>query len=173
MDQTSIINPNSAVMAEQTLSELVMNLISWIESLHQKNLKYEAQVDALSRDLAIAKKQLETQSISHQGSSSQLITDDVKEPLHQQPQLHHLHPQQQQQQQQPPQHQQQQQPQPQQQQQPHVIYQQMPATAPVFPPQQPQYIWSYDHSSTSNGTAQVPYYDHYAANAPAFAQQQQ
>jgi len=41
-------------MAEQTLNELVMNLINWIESLHEKNLKYEAQVETLSRDLAKA-----------------------------------------------------------------------------------------------------------------------
>lgn len=41
-------------MAEQTLSELVINLISWIESLHEKNLKYEAQLESLSRDLAQA-----------------------------------------------------------------------------------------------------------------------
>lgn len=41
-------------MAEQSLSDIVIHLISWIESLHEKNLKYEAQVETLSRDLAKA-----------------------------------------------------------------------------------------------------------------------
>lgn len=58
-------------MAEQTLSELVINLINWIESLHEKNLKYEAQVETLSRDLALAQssnQQLEARLSSYQNA---------------------------------------------------------------------------------------------------------
>lgn len=60
-------------MAEQTLSELVINLINWIESLHEKNLKYEAQLATLSADLALAqtsKQQLEAQLSSYQNAES-------------------------------------------------------------------------------------------------------
>lgn len=58
-------------MAEQTLSELVMNLINWIESLHEKNLKYEAQLESLSRDLERAqnsKDELEARLSAYQES---------------------------------------------------------------------------------------------------------
>lgn len=54
MNNTSL----NALMAEEALSEFVMNLLKWIESLHEKNLKYEAQVAGLKRDLDDAKAQL-------------------------------------------------------------------------------------------------------------------
>lgn len=53
-------------MAEQSLLDIVIHLSSWIESLHEKNLKneaqnlkYEAQVETLSRDLAKAQNLIE------------------------------------------------------------------------------------------------------------------
>lgn len=58
-------------MAEQTLSELVMNLINWIESLHEKNLKYEAQLESLTKDLEKAqnsKEELEARLSAYQES---------------------------------------------------------------------------------------------------------
>lgn len=60
-------------MAEQTLSELVMNLINWIESLHEKNLKYEAQLESLTKDLEKAqssKEELEARLSAYQESDS-------------------------------------------------------------------------------------------------------
>lgn len=45
-------------MAEQTLSQLVVNLMEWIECLHEKNLKYQAQVETLSRDKEVLEAQL-------------------------------------------------------------------------------------------------------------------
>lgn len=47
MEHTSIINPDTTIMAEETLKELVMNLISWIESLHETKLKLVAQTESL------------------------------------------------------------------------------------------------------------------------------
>lgn len=64
-------------MAEQTLSEIVMNLINWIESLHEKNLKYEAQVESLSRDLARVQdsnEQLEARLTAYQNGDHRLQT---------------------------------------------------------------------------------------------------
>lgn len=60
-------------MADQTWPELVMNLLNWMESLHEKNLKYEAQLSTLSRDLAQAlssNEQLEARLSNYQGKAT-------------------------------------------------------------------------------------------------------
>jgi uncharacterized protein involved in copper resistance len=190
-------------MAEETLSELVMNLISWIESLHEKNLKYEAQVTALSKELAKTKssnEELEARILAYQNSNSMdsnttntgidMIVEQQQHHQQAQP-LPQAQPQQQacahlqQPQQQPPQPQQQQQQQQQppihhqhhQHQQQHhsqVLYQPM-AASQSFMTQPHQYIWSgYDPTTSSVINAgQVPYYEQYAGSAQAFAQQQQ
>lgn len=74
-------------MAEQTLSEMVMNLINWIESLHEKNLKYEAQVETLSRDLARAQdsnEQLEARLSAYQNSDIKATLNSSSAPLNNQ-----------------------------------------------------------------------------------------
>lgn len=38
-------------MAEQTLSGLVLDLMNWIEALHEKNLKLQAQIEGLTKEL--------------------------------------------------------------------------------------------------------------------------
>lgn len=147
-------------MAEQTLSELVMNLISWIESLHEKNLKYEAQVETLSRDLAKAQnsnEELEAQLSAYQINSSAIqanIGQDCKTgitsvpvpsamgaqiaatTIH--PTGHH----------QPP---------------PTAIYQPIAAAAPVtFASQPSQYVWT-AYDTSGHDIQQVPYYDTYGS----------
>lgn len=41
-------------MAEQTLNEIIVGLMNWIESLHQNNLKYQAQIEELQAKLSVA-----------------------------------------------------------------------------------------------------------------------
>lgn len=130
-------------MAEQTLSELVMNLSNWIESLHEKNLKYAAQVEILSRDLAEAqssKKELEAQLSAYQNSDKNALTavptNNIVTPI-----TSNIHPQH-----------------------PQPIYQPV-ANPQTFVTQTAPYVWAYD---TSGHEMQVPYYEHYGT--PSFHQ---
>lgn len=149
------------VMAEQTLSELVMNLISWIESLHEKNLKYEAQVETLSRDLAKAQnsnEELEARLSAYQNgtdSKPTVITTTQVPQLAEHLCNHHnnqidstrIHPTQNHQQQ--------------------TIYQPMHNSQPFVPHQPAQYVWT-----TYDASGQVSYYEQYGnAAAPTFQQQ--
>lgn len=125
-------------MAEQTLSELVMNLSNWIESLHEKNLKYEAQVESLSRDLDKAlssKKELEAQLSAYQNSDKNSCTSapasSIGNPIT--PNIH-------------PQHQQ-------------PIYQPI-ANTQAFIHQTTPYLWSAPYD-TSGHDLQATYYDQY------------
>ena len=183
-------------MAEQTLSELVMNLICWIESLHEKNLKYEAQVETLSRDLAKAQssnEQLEARLSAYQGNINTSSSSGDKSTLISKPtpiyptssqvntahahashvplQHHHqliMNMDIHQTDQIQSQHQQQTAQAPTQlQPQPTQITYQPIASAQSFVAQPTQYVWTtYDTSGN-----QVPYYD-YGSAAPAAFQQQ-
>lgn len=61
-------------MAEQTLHEFVMNLINWIESLHEKNLKYESQVKSLEQTLLTLESKLAEAQNSKEKLEAQLQT---------------------------------------------------------------------------------------------------
>lgn len=127
-------------MAEQTLSELVMNLINWIESLHEKNLKLAAKVESLERDLekaASSKEELEAQLSAYQNSDRNTLSTVPTGTIGSQITTN-IHPQQQQ-----------------------AIYQQV-ANPPTFVTQPAPYVWAYD---TSGHDMQVPYYEHYGAQA--------
>lgn len=171
-------------MAEQTLSELVMNLINWIESLHEKNLKYEAQVETLSRDLAkaqVSNTELEARLSAFQNSSPKSESKTS-------PQEHSMQTIQQQPQQQQQQQQSQQQEQQQQQQHHHnamtavpvtdlasthfhptqAIYQPLAGPTATFAAQPTPYLWT--AYETNLHDPQIPYtYEQYGT--PAFTQQ--
>lgn len=183
-------------MAEQSLSDIVIHLISWIESLHEKNLKYEAQVETLSRDLAKAQnsnEQLEAKLSAYQLNHSQQQlqppvstsaasfhqhqANENRPPISTGDQHHILNTQQQEQQNQHHILHHTQLPSPastaslqhitSQPQHTQVIYQPIPvAGGPSFMPQ-PQYVWTaYDTGVSSNGNG--GYYDQYSsAAAPA------
>lgn len=127
-------------MAEQTLSELVMNLSYWIESLHEKNLKYAAQVESLSRDLAEAqssKKELEAQLSAYGNSDKNALTtvsnNNIVTPIN--PNIHLQH-------QQP-------------------IYHSVTNPQTFVTPTTP-YVWTYD---TTGHEMQIPYYESYGTHA--------
>lgn len=176
-------------MAESILSELVMNLLRMVGSLHEKNLKYGAQVNELSKELAKArntKVELEAQILAYQNGNSLdstttttgvvEITGDQQQQqqpqLQQQPQQINQHHQQEAQHSQPqqqpciliqpqqvPLHHNHQQHQQQPQHHPQVVYQPMAASQSFMA--QPQYIhWGYDPTTSGVMSAgQVPAYN--------------
>lgn len=102
-------------MAEQTLSEFVMNLVNWIESLHEKNIKCEAQVAKLLKD----KEELETRLAAYENSEiKSTIASVPATSVNTQIAVNTIHPQH---------------PQP-------TIYQPI-ASAQAFVPQQVPYVW--------------------------------
>lgn len=127
-------------MAEQTLSELVMNLINWIESLHEKNLKYEAQVESLMKDLAKAQtshEELEARLSAYQNGDIKPTIAAVPVTNINPQIVNTIHPPHQQ-----------------------AIYQPI-ANAQSFVAQPAPYVWTYD---ASGHEMQVPYYEHYGTS---------
>lgn len=130
-------------MAEQTLCELVDNLILWIESLHVKNLKYQAQVETLSRDLATAQtsnKQLEAKLSAYENSDNSKNPVNVVPVNNPMPAATHMNPQ-------------------------PVIYQPIASHPQAFVHQPAPYLWT---TTYETGEMQVPYYQEYGN--PTFLQ---
>lgn len=134
-------------MAEESLNELVMNLINWIESLHERNLKYEAQVESLTRDLAEAQssnEQLEARLSAYQHSDSNkttITTVPIASNISCQPIVSDIHHQPQQQ----------------------TIYQPITVSQQSFVPQPAPYVWT--AYEPAGHEMQMPYYEHYQTHA--------
>lgn len=116
-------------MAEKTLYEITMNHINWLEFLYERNIKSEAQVERLMRELAEARnriEQLEAQNLSLssacQNNQPEVVMNTQMVPtatIHQQQVQHN---------------------------QPHLQHQQHPPLIyhQPFPPQPASYVWAYE-----------------------------